>query len=97
MQEGRTRNIIGPQVRKLRLVAGLGQDDLAGRCSRLGFDVSRSTISHIETGVRGVTDLEMVLLAKALRINLDSLVPARLPRWVKDQRSPKLGGSKSEE
>lgn len=92
MQEGRTRNIIGPQVRKLRKQAGIGQDDLAGRCARLGFDVSRSTISHIETGVRGVSDLEMVILSKALRSTLDALVPSKLPRWMKDQRSPKLAG-----
>jgi transcriptional regulator with XRE-family HTH domain len=97
MQEGRSRNMVGPQVRKLRRAAGLGQDDLAGRCSRLGFHISRSTVSHIETGVRGVSDLEMVMLARALRTPIDSLVPARLPRWTKDQRSPKLEPDKGHE
>ena len=29
------------------------------RCARLGFDIGRGTISHIETGLRGVSDLEM--------------------------------------
>ena len=96
MQEGRARNIVGPQVAKLRLAAGLGQDALAGRCSRLGFHISRSTVSHIETGFRGVSDLEMVILARALRTSLDSLVPARLPRWAKDQRSPKLSEDKGD-
>jgi transcriptional regulator with XRE-family HTH domain len=96
MQEGRARNIIGPQVRKLRIAAGVGQDDLAARCSRLGFDVSRSTISHIETGFRGVSDLEMVILAKALRSTLDQLVPSKLPRWAKDRRSPKLNKPEEE-
>ena len=46
------------------------------------------TISHIETGLRGVSDLEMVLLAKALRVDLDELVPGELPAWEKDLRSP---------
>jgi transcriptional regulator with XRE-family HTH domain len=89
--------MVGPQVRKLRRSAGLGQDDLAGRCSRLGFHISRSTVSHIETGVRGVSDLEMVILARALRTPIDSLVPARLPRWAKDQRSPKLEPDKGDD
>jgi len=40
------------------------------RCARLGFDIGRGTISHIETGLRGVSDLEMVFLAKALRVKL---------------------------
>ena len=56
--------------------------------ARLGFDIGRSTISHIETGVRGVSDLEMVLLAKALRVKLDELVPGELPPWRKDLRPP---------
>ena len=37
------------------------QDDLAARCTLLGFDIGRGTISHIEIGLRGVSDLEMVL------------------------------------
>jgi len=57
-------------VRRLRSAAAISQDGLAARCARLGFDIGRGTISHIETGLRGVSDLEMVLLAKALRVKL---------------------------
>jgi len=49
-------------------VAAINQDGLAARCTRQGFDIGRGTISHIETGLCGVSDLEMVLLAKALRV-----------------------------
>ena len=38
--------------------------------------------------MRGVSDLEMVLLAKALRVKLDELVPCELPAWRKDLRPP---------
>ena len=62
-----------------RLAAAISLDDLAARCVRQGFDIGRGTISHIETGLRGVSDLEMVLLAKALRVKLDELVPGELP------------------
>ena len=67
---------------------GFGTHDLAARGTRQGFDIGRGTISHIETGLRGVSDLEMVLLAKALRVKLDELVPADLPAWRKDLRPP---------
>ena len=64
------------------------QDDLAARCTLLGFDIGRGTVSHIETGLRGVSDLEMVLLAKALRVEIGELVPGDLPAWEKDLRPP---------
>lgn len=64
---------------------------MAARCGVRGFDVSRSTISQIETGYRGVSDLEMVILGRALGVALDELVPASLPPWEKDMRPPKAG------
>ncbi len=88
MLEGNARNIVGPQVRQLRKVGGVTQDELAARCSVIGFDVGRSTVSHIETGIRGVSDLEMVILAKALRVEICDLIPGKLPRWKKDVRPP---------
>ena len=84
----RKRNIVGPQVRLLRSAAKLTQDHLAARCALSGFDIGRASVSHIETGLRGVSDLEMVLLAKALRVPVSSLVPAKLPAWHKDVRPP---------
>ena len=80
--------MVGPQVRRLRMAAGLTQDDLAARCSVAGFDIGRASVSHIETGLRGVSDLEMVLLAKALRVAITDLVPSKLPPWYKDLRPP---------
>ena len=44
--------------------------------------------THIEPGLRGVSDLEMVHLSKALRVKLDELVPGELPAWEKDLRPP---------
>ena len=83
-----SRNMVGPQVRRLRSAAKLNQDELAARCFVLGFEISGGGISHIETGVRGVSDLEMVLLARALRVPIDDLIPAELPKWLKDLRPP---------
>ena len=89
MRKGRANNLVGPQVRRLRSEGGgISQDALAARCSVLGFDIGRGTISRIETGLRGVSDLEMVILARALRVPLDELVPDTLPPWKKDLRPP---------
>lgn len=88
MAERRKRNIVGEQVRRLRSAADLTQDELAARCALSGFDIGRASVSHIETGLRGVSDLEMVLLAKALRVSVADLVPAKLPGWHKDLRPP---------
>jgi transcriptional regulator with XRE-family HTH domain len=88
MLEGNDRNIIGPQVRQLRKAERLTQDDLAARCSLLGFEIGRSTISHIETRIRGISDLEFVILAKALRVEISRLIPHELPRWKRDVRPP---------
>ena len=87
-QRKRSRNIVGPQVRRLRSAADLTQDELAARCFVLGFEIAGGSVSHIETGVRGVSDLELVLLARALRVPIDELVPTELPKWHKDLRPP---------
>ena len=69
---------VGSPARGVKSAASISQDDLAARCTRQGFDIGRGTISHIETGLRGVSDLEMVLLAKALRVKLGRVGARRL-------------------
>lgn len=88
MSDPPLRNAIGTQVRKLRARQNLTQQDLAARCNLVGFDIGRETVSQIERGVRGVSDLEMILLASALKAKLLDLVPKRLPKWRKDLRPP---------
>ncbi len=66
-------NNIGPQVRNLREQKGITQDQLAARCNVLGLNVSRGTLAKIEAKVRRVTDSEVALLAKALRVEVAEL------------------------
>lgn len=82
-------NVIGPLIYKHRTRRDLTQQGLAARCNLVGLDIGRETVSQIERGVRGVSDLEMILLAKALRIGVAELVPETLPKWRKDLRPPK--------
>jgi len=76
----KAQNIVGAQVRKLRYEQELTQDELAARCQRIGFDLSRGTLSKIEAGLRCVTDRELVDLAKALNVEIARLYPPRSVR-----------------
>lgn len=69
------QNIVGPQVRKARYARDLTQDALAAKCNLIGWDLSRGTLAKIESGVRCVTDVELFVLAKALRIEMSELFP----------------------
>ena len=79
----KTQNIVGPQVRKVRYEQNLTQDELAARCQRIGFDLSRGTLSKIEAGLRCVTDRELADLAKALNVEIVRLYPSASLRRVK--------------
>jgi len=46
---------------------------LAAKCGVLGWDISRGTLAKIEAQVRKVTDTELVLLAKALKVKVGEL------------------------
>ena len=73
------QNIVGPQVRRLRYQQGLTQDMFAACCARKGWDISRATLSKIEAQLRCVVDSEMVVLAAALNVQLEELLPSKNP------------------
>ncbi|HPG00214.1 MAG TPA: helix-turn-helix transcriptional regulator [Kiritimatiellia bacterium] len=68
-------NIVGAQIRRLRYQQGLTQDGLAAKCTRLGWDISRGTLAKVEAQVRCVSDSEMLVVAKALKVAVDALYP----------------------
>ena len=72
-QSKTTMNIIGPNVKRLREAQGLTQEDLAARCNLIKWDISRGTLAKIESQVRRVTDDEVQLLAKVLKVNINEL------------------------
>ena len=71
------QNIVGPQIRKLRYQQKLTQEMLAARCSVRGLEVSRATLSKIEAQLRCVIDSELLVLAKALNVGVESLYPPK--------------------
>lgn len=62
------RNSIGKTVQRLRKQQNLTQEDLAGRAAVVGWAISRDAVKRIERGEREVTDIELRLLAAALRV-----------------------------
>jgi DNA-binding XRE family transcriptional regulator len=73
-KDGR-RNVIGERLRELRRSSTpkVTQEDLAGRVAAQHVSLDRTAIYRIEMGTRAVTDLELVALAKALRIKMADL------------------------
>lgn len=67
------QNIVGKRVGQLRKSLGWNQEQLAAKCGVLGWDISRGTLAKIEAQVRKVTDTELVLLAKALKVSVSEL------------------------
>lgn len=73
-------NITGRQIAKLRTEKGLSQDQLAGKCQRIGWDASRNIVAKIESGIRCVSDQEILLLSQALGVSVSDLFPREKKR-----------------
>lgn len=63
------KNICGNRVREARQKQRISQSDLAARLQIEGVILERDCISRIEIGTRFVTDYEIIVLAKCLRVS----------------------------
>lgn len=75
------RNIVGPQVMRIRNQKGWSQEYFAAACQRAGWDVSRGVVARIEGGVRWVADFELLELARVLAVSVPELYPANKQRY----------------
>ncbi len=57
-QQG-TKNIVGEKLKKLREAKGASQKKIVELLNAMGHKMTASTISKIETGNRGVSDIEL--------------------------------------
>ncbi len=82
---GVERNIVGSRVRQARLAnkPRITQKELVARLQVLGMMIDQSGLSKIENGQRPVSDVEVIALAKALKISplllLQEHGPSRKP------------------
>jgi transcriptional regulator with XRE-family HTH domain len=70
-------NMVGPQIRKLRASLGWSQEKFAVRLQCAGWDVTRSTVSKIESRSKCVTDFEMEYVMDVLGVERNQLFPVR--------------------
>lgn len=71
--DGQKKNMVGGQVRELRIRKGLSQQVLSEQLETLAIYICRGSISRIEDRQRTVTDIELYGLAKILGVSIESL------------------------
>jgi HTH-type transcriptional regulator, cell division transcriptional repressor len=69
------KNAIGKRLKELRTrsTSPITQAELAARLQVLGSRLDRVMISKIENGQRPVSDLEILALARAMKISINDL------------------------
>ncbi|MEM9444752.1 MAG: helix-turn-helix transcriptional regulator [Verrucomicrobiota bacterium] len=72
------RNLIGPQLQKLRKQHILTRNELAAKCGACGWDIDYKVIEKIEKKERSVDDGELYILAKIFKIKTCDLYPTRV-------------------
>lgn len=70
MERERQLKLVGEQIRSLREKADMTQDQMAFKA---GF--SRSYYSGVERGVRNISAINLIQLAKALDVEVGDLFP----------------------
>ena len=77
--EQRRKNVVGEEIRKLRDAKGWTQELLAARCAIGGYEISRGTLAKVEARIRGISDIELFVIAKALGTTIPELFPKAFP------------------
>ena len=69
-----TNNLSGKRIAEIRKSKKLSQRKLATKMQLLGFDVDHYFIRRVENGERFVTDIDLVIFAKALEIGIEDIL-----------------------
>lgn len=72
-EERGTKNIVGGNVKKRRESSGTSQKELVEMLNVMGHKMTPSTISKIETGNRGVSDVELWSLSMIFKCSVNDL------------------------
>lgn len=67
--DGKNKNLIGKNLKRLRLKAKMSQQDLSNKLELLGVYICRSSVSGIEDYSRTVTDIELFAIAQVLGVD----------------------------
>ncbi len=86
----RHKNIIGPQIRKIRCQRGLTQKAFAAKLQLAGWWIDRAGVSKIELRFVRVNDYRQLYLASVLGVKLADLFPAIDPKLPLDDAVSQL-------
>lgn len=75
LQKGQKQNVIGPQVRRIRMQRNLSQREICVRLYLKGYNYRRESIAEIEGQTRCVRDRELPILALVLGVSVSDLFP----------------------
>ena len=67
--DGAKKNLIGGNLKKLRVKLNISQQDLSNKLELLGVYVCRGSVSRIEDFSRTVTDIELFAIAEVLGVD----------------------------
>ncbi|MBQ4602736.1 MAG: helix-turn-helix transcriptional regulator [Clostridia bacterium] len=69
-------NVTGEKIMKIRKEKKLSQRKLAAKMQLLGYDVDHYFIRRVENGERFVTDIDLVIFARTLEVEISQLLSA---------------------
>ena len=67
------KNITGTKIRTLRMKLGISQKQFAEMLNSNGLDITACTLCKIESGIRGISDIELWHIADVLNISINEL------------------------
>lgn len=75
-KNGDSNNISGKNIARIRKATSpnLSQRALADKLQLLGIDIDKNAVQRIECGKRFVTDIELVVIAKTLKVSVLELL-----------------------
>lgn len=73
VREGLPKNVFGPRIRALRLAQKMRVTTMLAKLEILGWSLAPSAWTLIERGDRTLTDYEIVMILRVLRLKLRDL------------------------
>ncbi|MBO5039542.1 MAG: helix-turn-helix transcriptional regulator [Clostridia bacterium] len=67
-------NITGQKIMQIRKEKKMSQRKLAAKMQLLGYDVDHYFIRRVENGERFVTDIDLVIFARTLEVDIVQLI-----------------------
>ena len=84
MEQRPKRNAVGAEIRKLRNARSMTQEMLVARCNLAGCNITRGTLGKVEAQIRGISDVELFAISRALKVNMEDLFPRGFAAMLKE-------------